>query len=193
MNLMKWLKENIIQRWNIIIYSNDVYMKCKLSLIIEGMDRANVDEKYYLDIKTGRVFVSTDMGIFYVDNSEQLDEEFLYSNDILSLPGQYEINEYKIIKDFIVTIEDVQIKNQLLIVIQGSGAFRRFKDSCINFGIIEAWYKFKNNSYYELAKEWCIWNNIEFIDDIKQINIWLNCICWFNVDIELYIYLKELG
>ena len=142
-------------------------MKCKLSLIIEGMDRANVDEKYYLNIKNGRVFVSTESGIFYIDDAEKLDEDILYTDDIISLPEKYEINEYKIIKDFIETIKNNQVKNQLSIVIQGNGAFRRFKDSCINFDIINEWYKFRDNAYHELAKEWCTWNNIDFVDDVK--------------------------
>ena len=30
-------------------------MKCKLSLIIEGMDRADVDETYHLNESNGRV------------------------------------------------------------------------------------------------------------------------------------------
>lgn len=141
-------------------------MKCKLSLIIEGMDRANVNETYYLNENNGRVWVSTDMGNFYIDNNEELSDEYLYNDSSISLPGQYEINEYKIIKDFIETIRDNQMKNQLLIVIQGTGAFRRFKDSCINYGIINDWYKFKNNAYYELAKEWCLWNNIDYEDDV---------------------------
>ena len=141
-------------------------MKCKLSLIIEGMDRANVNETYYLNENNGRVWVSTDMGNFYIDNNEELSDEYLYNDSSISLPGQYEINEYKIIKDFIETIKDNQMKNQLLIAIQGTGAFRRFKDSCINYGIINDWYKFKNNAYYELAKEWCLWNNIDHEDDV---------------------------
>ena len=141
-------------------------MKCKLSLIIEGMDRANVNEIYYLNEFNGRVWVSTDMGNFYIDNNEELDDEYLYNDSSISLPGQYEINEYKIIKKFIETINDNQIKNQLLIAIQGPGAFRRFKDSCINYRIINDWYKFKNNAYYELAKEWCLWNNIDYEDDV---------------------------
>ena len=141
-------------------------MKCKLSLMIEGMDRANGNETYYLNENNGRVWVSTDMGNFYIDNNEELSDEYLYNDSSISLPGQYEINEYKIIKDFIETIKDNQMKNQLLIVIQGTGAFRRFKDSCINYGIINDWYKFKNNAYYELAKEWCLWNNIDYEDDV---------------------------
>lgn len=76
-------------------------MKCKLSLIIEGMDRANVNETYYLNENNGRVWVSTDMGNFYIDNNEELSDEYLYNDSSISLPGQYEINEYKIINGFI--------------------------------------------------------------------------------------------
>ncbi len=54
-------------------------MKCKLSLIIEGMDRANIDEKYYLNIKNGRVFVSNESGICYIDDSQKIDEDILYT------------------------------------------------------------------------------------------------------------------
>ncbi len=141
-------------------------MKCKLSLIIDGMERANVDEKYYLNEKNGRVWLSSDIGNFYIDTNEELDDDCIYEDSSISLPGQYEINEYKIMNDFINKIKDDQIKNQLLIVIQGSGVFRRFKDSCINYEIIEDWYNFKSNVYYELAKEWCVWNNINFEDDM---------------------------
>lgn len=43
-------------------------MKYKLRLIIEGMDRANTIEKYYLNIKNGMVFVSSKSDIFYIDD-----------------------------------------------------------------------------------------------------------------------------
>ena len=141
-------------------------MKCKLSLIIEGMDRVNIEEKCYLNENNGRVFVSTNMGNFYIDNAEILKDEVLDNDVFIPLPDQYEIDEYKIMEDFIDTVKDSQIKNQLFIVIHGRGAFRRFKDSSINYGMIDDWYKFKNNAYYNLAKEWCIWNNIDFDDDV---------------------------
>lgn len=142
-------------------------VKTKLSVVIEAMERANVNEIYYLNDQNGRVWVSTDIGNYYIDNNELLSDEALFDNNSISLPSQYEINEYKVIKDFINTISDDQIKNQLEITIKGQGAFRRFKDSCINYKIIDKWYIFKKNSYYELAKEWCEWNNINFIDDVE--------------------------
>lgn len=123
-------------------------------------------KKYYLNESNGRVLGSTDIGNFYIDNNEVLDDKIFDNDSLIPLPNHYEINEYKIMEDFIRAIEDKEKKNQLLIVIQGKGAFRRFKDSCINYGIIDDWYKFKNNTYYELAKEWCVWNNIKFEDDV---------------------------
>ena len=141
-------------------------MKCKLSLIVEAMDRANPEEEYFLNMENGKVFVLGDCGCFYIGDNQKVDDDILYTGDIIALPGRYEINEYKMINEFINTVKDEKIQNQLLIVIHGNGAFRRFKDTCINFGIINDWYKFRDNAYYELAKEWCLWNNIEYIDDV---------------------------
>ena len=126
------------------------------------MDGANVNETYYLNENNGRVWVSTDMGNFYIDNNEELSDEYLYNDSSISLPGQYEINEYKIIKDFIETIKDNQMKNQLLIVIQGTGAFRRFKDYCFEMDIIQDWYKFRDERYKEIAIDWCKQNELDY-------------------------------
>lgn len=73
-------------------------------------------------------------------NEDELD--CLFGNSII-LPTQYELNEYGMIQEFIETIEDKRLYNQLLIAINGRGAFRRFKDTWINFDIINDWYKFK--------------------------------------------------
>lgn len=143
-------------------------MKIKISLIVEAMNRANSNEKYYLSEKSGRVWIATENGSYYLNNLKNSNEEFIFDKYSIELPGQYEINEYQIIKDFINSLENRKIKEQLLIVIKGPGAFRRFKDSCINFEIIDKWYKFREKSYYELAKEFCLWNGIAYIDDIKN-------------------------
>lgn len=142
-------------------------MKCKLSLIVDTMDRTNMNEIYYLNKNNCRILVHNDIGNYYIDNNEKVNDDFLYDDSLISLPDKYQINEYKIVKKFIDTIKDETIKNQLLIIIQGKGAFRRFKDSCINYNIIDKWYDFRNIAYYELAKEWCSCKNITFDDDVK--------------------------
>lgn len=65
-------------------------------------------------------------------------------------------------EEFIETIADVQTYNQLSIAINGRGAFRRFKDTCFNYGIIDDWYIFRDSKYKEIATYWCNKNNIEF-------------------------------
>ena len=140
-------------------------MKCKLSSILDGMERANIDEIFYLNEKNGRVWESFDSEQFYIDNGETVEDDMI--DDSIPLPTSYEINDYNIMVEFINTISDVQLQKQLQIVIQGKGAFRRFKDSCINYGLIQEWYRFKNLAYYDFAKEWCEWHCIDFEDDVN--------------------------
>lgn len=127
--------------------------------VIDGLEYVNgfIDKKAYYNPKTKEIFYSNIWE--YENNEEEFDD--LIENSIV-LPSKYEINEYSMMEDFIETIEDTLLYNQLLIAINGSGAFRRFKDTCINFGIIDNWYKFRDKKYKELAINWCKENNIDF-------------------------------
>ena len=53
------------------------------------------------------------------------------------LPTKNDINEYEMMVEFADTIEDSKLQNQLYISLNGSGAFKRFKDTCINYDIID--------------------------------------------------------
>lgn len=64
--------------------------------------------------------------------------------------------------DFIDTIENLEIKNNLQKLIQGKGAFRRFKDYCFEMDIIQDWYKFRDERYKEIAIDWCKQNELEY-------------------------------
>ena len=135
-------------------------MKVKLDTIIEALEFVNfgMDTSAYLNPKTYE--------IVYIDEfTEELSEEEkekIY-DEYLELPTKYDIDEYNMMEDFIETIDDDRLYNQLYIAINGSGAFRRFKDTCINFDVIDDWYKYRDEKYKELAIEWCNDNNIEYI------------------------------
>ena len=135
-------------------------MKVKLDAIIEALEFVNfgMDTSAYLNPKTYEVV--------YIDEfTEELSEEEkekIY-DEYLELPTKYDIDEYNMMEDFIETIDDDRLYNQLYIAINGSGAFRRFKDTCINFDVIDDWYKYRDEKYKELAIEWCNDNNIEYI------------------------------
>lgn len=133
-------------------------MKVKLSEVIDALDFTNDEIEYYYNPDNGEIFMSN-IGEFEDLNEDELDELFEKS---IMLPTRYDINEYGMMEDFAETIEDTRLQNQLYISLNGSGAFRRFKDTCINFDIINDWYKFRDEKYKELAINWCKDNNIEF-------------------------------
>jgi len=133
-------------------------MKVKLSEVIDALDFTNDEIEYYYNPDNGEIFMSN-IGDFENLNEDELDELFEKS---IMLPTRYDINEYEMMEDFAETIKDTRLQNQLYISLNGSGAFRRFKDTCINFDIIDDWYKFRDEKYKALAINWCKDNNIEF-------------------------------
>jgi len=55
-----------------------------------------------------------------------------------------------------------KMRNILYSSLKGKGAFRRFKDTANELGILEDWYKYRDEAIKELAIEWCKENNLEF-------------------------------
>lgn len=133
-------------------------MKVILSEVIDALGFTNNEIEYYYNPDTEEIFMSN-IGDFEDLNEDELDELFEKS---IMLPTRYDINEYEMMEDFTETIDDTRLQNQLYISLNGNGAFRRFKDTCINFDIINDWYKFRDERYKEIAINWCKENNIEF-------------------------------
>ena len=134
-------------------------MKVKLNDIIDALEFVNdgMDTTAYLNPENLKIVYIDD----YIDISEE-EKERIYE-EYISLPTKYYIDEYSMMAEFIETIEDERLYNKLYIAINGKGAFRKFKDTCINYDIIDDWYKFRDEKYKELAIEWCKDNNIEYI------------------------------
>lgn len=38
---------------------------------------------------------------------------------------------------------------------RGKGAFRRFKDRLYDFDLQEKWYKYRDDCYEQIARDWC--------------------------------------
>ena len=128
----------------------------KLNDIIDALEFVNmgIDSYAYFNPKENE--------IFYVNEYNNFEEQEELIEESIGLPTKFQIDEYSMMEEFIETIDDVKLYNQLCIAINGSGAFRRFKDTCINYEIIEDWYKFRDQKYKELAINWCEENNIKY-------------------------------
>ena len=127
--------------------------------IIEGLEMVdNIVDCYYNPNKD-EIFLSN-IGDHKDLSVDEIDELF---GESIILPTQYEINEYQIMVDFIDTIENPEINSNLQRLIQGKGAFRRFKDYCNRMNIIQEWYEYRDKRYKEIAIDWCRKNELEYM------------------------------
>ena len=121
----------------------------------------------YYNPKKNEIFLSN-IGEYDDLTEDEIDELF---EESIILPTQYEINEYQIMVDFIETIDKLEIKSNLQRLIQGKGAFRRFKDYCFEMNIIQDWYNYKEQKYKEIAIEWCKQNHLKYNDNTEKLKL----------------------
>ena len=129
-----------------------------LSKIIDGLEMVDDAIDCYYNPEKDEIFLSN-IGEDEDLTEDEIDELF---EESIILPTQYEINEYQMMEDFIETIDNTEIKNNLQRLIHGKGAFRRFKDYCVEMGIIQDWYDFRDKKYKEIAIDWCKQNELEY-------------------------------
>lgn len=153
-------------------------MKVKLEDIIEQFELASESNQSYLSKLTGEIHLIPEEVELYVDN-EEFDEENLpdWEKEIIPIykdiknnpqnyiqfPDQFYINEYSIMESFSLSLSNEHLRERIYSSLKGSGAFKRFRDNIERAGIIDDWYKYKDEAIKELAIEWCNDNNIEFI------------------------------
>ena len=139
-------------------------MKVKLEDVLEAMDFVNDDTQYYYDVKNEKVLMIFDGMVDGEDNSELIEEiEDLFIEEYIPLPGQYEINEYRIMEEFIYDLPDGRNQDTLERAIQGRGAFRRFTDRLFDLNLEQKWYDYRDCAYECIAKEWCEKYNIDIV------------------------------
>lgn len=137
-------------------------MKVKLEEVVEALDFANEETQFLYDEKNEKIIMVYDGMVDGVKNPELIEEiEF---GEYISLPENFEINEYQMMEEFILKLPRGNSQRVLAHAIQGKGAFRRFKDRLYDVGLVKEWYSFRDGAYEKLAREWCEEHNIEIIE-----------------------------
>lgn len=140
-------------------------MKVKLQDVLEAMSFTNSETEYYYSTETEEVLMIFDGMVNGDDDSELIEEiEDGLIEDYIPLPGQYDIDEYSMMENFIYELPEGKAQDELENVIRGRGAYRRFKDKLYNLGLEQKWYKYRDDAYTKVAREWCERNNIEIIE-----------------------------
>ncbi len=151
-------------------------IRVKLDDIIEALEFQSDKSYSFLDKRTGKVVLISDNEMRAVEDDEPIEDFPDWEQDLVriakeiinetgnyfDLPTKFEIDEYRMMEKFCLSLNDSETSDALYSLIKGGGAFRRFKDAIHEYGIDDDWYKYRNNALKEIAIEWCKEKGIEF-------------------------------
>ncbi|MFP4589333.1 MAG: UPF0158 family protein [Candidatus Bipolaricaulota bacterium] len=151
----------------------------KLSELVDEMQMQNDELSIYMHKETGKYEAIMDHHLQAARIEECLEEftewekdtvkvarAILWTDQYLQLPGQYDTNEWEIMRDFCETIEDRETRDELQSAIRGEGAFRRFKHQVSKYGIRQEWLDYRDSRFAEVARQWCEEHDLEYKDDL---------------------------
>ena len=148
----------------------------RLNDVVEALDNATEEHSHYLNKRTGEIVLLTSEELKAAEDDELISkypdwqrEAILKAREVLSdsehfsqLPDQFDIHEYQIMENFCRAFEDRQVGDELLRLMKGSGAFRRFKNAINEMDVDKAWYQFKQRALEKIAIEWLEENEIPY-------------------------------
>lgn len=129
-------------------------LKIDWNNLIDAFGSEQEDYRCYLDTSSGDVAWKN---IEIVENSEKgLDKKFIAAPHISSREG------WDLMMDFIANVTNKQLKTKLQNVVQGKGAFKKFKEILSKFSnSLDDWYIYQDAAYTKLLNEWLQQNDIE--------------------------------
>jgi len=141
------------------------------------MDFQSDEGRSYLNTATGEVVSITDEELRAAEHDAPLEDfpewqhdairiarDIVEADHYVPLPDRFEINEYRIMERFCLSIDDEDMRDDLCDAIRGRGAFRRFKDRVHAYGIAEAWYRYRDEALREIAVAWCEEHSIPYTE-----------------------------
>lgn len=139
-----------------------------INVIIEALEFVSDQTEVYLNTRTGEIFTIPDQVIPETEMEED-DADFqemqkeirekareeLSSDEYILLPDFLDIDEYRIMEDFCLTLKDDQLSLVMCNSIRGKGAFKRFKEYIYRYGLADKWYQFREDVLRQKARKWC--------------------------------------
>ena len=127
-------------------------IKVNLNDVIEAIEFANDTTRYYYYKKTGVIIYTDDYGS--VDDPEMMEDLEENPEDYIELPDSYEIDEGRMMVDFLCDYYDVdEVFGKRIRVLN-----KMIEDK----GLLDEWNKYKEESEKEIALKWCEDNDIEY-------------------------------
>ena len=84
----------------------------------------------------------------------------------IDAPSKFDFHEYRNMESFIETLEDKETADGLWRAIKGGGAFRRFKDTADRLGLLDRWFRYRDEAMKEFVIAWAEARNVPFENDL---------------------------
>jgi len=156
--------------------------RVKMSDVLDGLEAQGDETHAFLDKQTGEVLLLMDEDLCAADGDEEGDlsdcgewerESIEQAKAVqadeggrfLALPDRFDVNEWEMMRDFAMALEDDSQAESLQNAIHGRGAFRYFRDRVHELGLADAWYKFREEQYRQVALDWCEANGVDVDTD----------------------------
>lgn len=121
-----------------------------LGELANALEDHSHDQSWWLDPKNGEVVLWSD----YCEEQGEVDPE---SRDLIPIEPMASHEGYRDMEDFIARVRDPRAREALARAIAGRGAFRRFKDTLLDFTELrEAWFRFHDARMERQAIEWLV-------------------------------------
>jgi hypothetical protein len=136
-----------------------------LDLVAQELDSLMDEMSAFVNRKTGEIVTVSDEELGLVeetDESELADwesemlpqlREIAAGGDWAPLPDKLDIHEWEIMRQFAEEAGSEDLSARLLRAIHGKGAFRMFRATIEDDGLVEEWYQFKHEALKEIARE----------------------------------------
>lgn len=154
-----------------------IQVHADLQEICTLFEDSSCEHRGYLDLKTGEIIQIFD-DIMDPDEKEELDDKVDegLGERYIAIPNSDSHADYQDMEDFIETVNEMNLKEKLIIAISGKGAFRRFKDVLTSYPKErDRWFKFKDEKVIERVNEWLEEEGIEIIPqkpiEIREISL----------------------
>jgi Uncharacterised protein family (UPF0158) len=134
--------------------------------IVDAIESQCNEGAAYLNPETGEIVQVSEEEIALVEEGaadEDLPEwqreampkirEALESDRFLALPDRFEVHEWAIMDRFSQEQNELA-RNVLLNAIHGSGAFRHFRSAVERLGLLDAWYRYREEAIQQIARDW---------------------------------------
>jgi hypothetical protein len=141
----------------------------RLSDIIDAMEMQFDEYSSFLNRDTGRVETVSDVLLQQAETDDdekpnlpawqkqewEAAKQIVSTNSFQRLPTKFDVHEWAIMEDFSRSMPSDRIREDLLNVIHGAGAFRNFKNALRRHHIESAWFAFRAEALRQIAINWC--------------------------------------